>query len=53
MSENNIPKKRGRKPKNKNNKIIQVSNQPQVKTISLAKADNTQDIFKLFNKSRI
>ncbi len=44
MSENNVPKKRGRKPKNKNTEIIQVNNQPQVKTISLAKADNTQDI---------
>ena len=44
MADENKQKKRGRKPKNKNNKIIQVSNQPQVKTISLAKADNTQDI---------
>lgn len=44
MNENNVPKKRGRKPKNKNTEIIQVNNQPQVKTISLAKADNTQDI---------
>lgn len=44
MSENNVPKKRGRKPKNKNTEIVQVNNQPQVKTISLAKADNTQDI---------
>ena len=44
MSENNVPKKRGRKPKNKDIEISQVNNQPQVKTISLAKADNTQDI---------
>lgn len=44
MSENNVPKKRGRKPKNKDTEISQVNNQPQVKTISLAKADNTQDI---------
>lgn len=44
MSENNVPKKRGRKPKNKNTEIISANNQPQVKTISLAKADNTQDI---------
>ena len=53
MSENNVPKKRGRKPKNKDTEISQVNNQPQVKTISLAKADNTQDILNAISNVRM
>lgn len=42
MSENDTPKKRGRKPKNKNNEVVPVNNQ--IKTVSLSKADNTKEI---------
>lgn len=43
MADENKQKKRGRKPKNK--ELSNINNtQPQIKTVSLSKADNTQEI---------
>ena len=53
MSDNNTPKKRGRKPKNKNDELIPVDNQNQIKTVSLAKADNTKEILDAISNGEV
>lgn len=53
MNDNNTPKKRGRKPKNKNDELIPVDNQNQIKTVSLAKADNTKEILDAISNGEV